>query len=293
VLADFGLAAAILAAAALLLAELRHWWRPAPPAGSLGRRYSSAGPNQGAPARRRLQLPPLQGYALLVGTGLGTLFGLTIANAWFGIVMGVLVCAIASVQLPRWRRRVVRNKARKELQTALPQLVVALNAGQSLSTALLKWPAAAGRAMGPGKWVLLPHIRRLRAELQRGATPEEALTALGDRLDLDEIRTLTHVVRLCRRRGGDLGQAVSRSAAMVTEALDVRAQMHTLTAGKRAEGLLLTFLPPVMLLILTLANPIYALPLVQTNPGRLILVVALLLEAACFSLSRWLLEDDL
>jgi tight adherence protein B len=170
--------------------------------------------------------------------------------------------------------------------------VVALRSGHSLASALKEWPASLAQALGPGKWVLLPLVDQLRTDIDRGATPEEALAAMAEQVGLEEMRMLAQVVRVARQRGADLSQVVSQAAQTLAETLDVKAQMQSLTAGKRAEGLVITFLPPVMLLVLTLSNPGYAAPLIQTGAGRIILALALLMEAGAFLVSGWLLQGE-
>lgn len=285
-LPDFFVAAALVGAALLLATEVWQWWRPGGPRGALRRRYQSAAPR--APRRGGR----LTAQALLVGAATGAIAFLLIGLWPIALAVAALTTGLSAYGLPRWQRRRRLDQARAELQVALGQLVTLLQAGCSPATSLQRWPEAVARALGAERTVLVPELERVRADLDRGATPEEALDALALRLPVDEFRMLAHVVRLCRRRGGDLTLAVSQAAAVLTESLEVRAQMLTLTAGKRAEGLVLLFLPPIMVGLLALTNPQYAAPLIETNAGRLILAVVLLLEAAAFFISRWLLQAD-
>jgi tight adherence protein B len=255
---DLLLAAALALVAVLLAGEMLGWWRPLPARGSLQRRLAPS------PARsRKGPLPPSLRAALLT-----------------------------LPPLHRWQQRRLKERARAELPAALSQLQTTLRSGQSLATALRLWPDGLAQTLGDGRSLLLPAIRRVRDELDRGATPEEALTALAERLGLEEMRTLAHVVRLSRQRGSDLGPVVSETVRMLHETLEVRLKLQTLTAGKRAEGLVITFLPPAMLLVLTLVNPTYAAPLVHTNAGRLMLGVALALMTTSFFVSRWLMQSE-
>lgn len=253
-IADLALAAILLATAWLLMRELRAWWRPLPPT-----RQSQSG----------LQSIP---------------FHL--------IPYGVRFIAKVRRSVPRWRRRQIAQRIRPEMKVALDLLVVALRAGHSLPTVLLEWPGALARTLGPGRWLLVPQVERVREDLLRGATAEEALGALAERLDLEEMRMLARVVLLARRRGSDLSEIVARAAQVLAETLDVKSQMVALTAGKRLEGLILTLLPPLMLGLLFLVNPTYVAPLIETTIGQVILAIVLVMEVGSIFLGRWLLQGD-
>lgn len=284
---DLWVAAAVMAAAVLLALEVRERWRPVPRAGSLRRRLS---PAKDRP-RRRVQRHHLQAV-LLALVGGGILGGLT-ANAWFGLMVGAAAGGLGLCLLPRWQRLRFTEQVRAELQPALGQLAVSLRSGLSLVSALAEWPRAIAQTVDTRRSALHPEVQRLAGDLARGATPDEALDALAGRLRLEEVRMLALVVRLSRRQGGDLGQVVAQTAQVIESALEVKSQVRTLTAGKRAEGMVVTLLPPAMLLLLTLENPSYMAPLIHTGPGRFILAVVLLLEAAAILFGRWLMQVEL
>jgi|GEM_PF-5239925 len=283
------LAAAMAGAAILGLLELRDWWRPLAPSGSLSRRWRSA---ETLSRRSRWRPPAHWIYASLSGLAAGGFMWLLTRLAPFGIGVGLAAVGITAYAMPRWQRRSFTEKARAELKVALNQLVLALRAGQSLSTALQALPRALTQALGPGRWILPAHVARVSEDLTRGATPEEALQSLADRLGLEEVRLLVQIVKLARDRGGDLSLVVAQAAQMLAERIEIRTQILTLTAGKRMEGIVVTLAPPIILSILWLENPAYMAPLVQTNLGRMLLAVAIVLETASFFLGRWLMSTE-
>lgn len=248
---DMGLAVVLLAAVVLGVVEIHHWWRPSPNSSPVRHRF------QAAPARKRanLRLKPHQVQAFCLSLAAVALFAMLTTNLMLAILLGLGVWGGASLLLPRWQRRRRAEQAREELRVALDQLIVDLRAGESLPTALAEWPGRLARVLGPGRSILVPELQRVRDELRKGATAEEALEDLSERLRLDEMRLLAGVVGLCRRRGGDLEEPMAQAAQMLSDALDVRSQIRTLTAGKRVEGAILTLLPPGMLLLLILAVP--------------------------------------
>lgn len=275
-------AASLLVALALLAAEVRAWWRPSLQA-RFQRRLSERRP--AGPVRRA---SPYLAYTLLSAAGAAGLFWWITTSVAFGAATGAAAYAVGANILPRWRRRSRGARARAELPSALRLLAVSLHSGQAVATALGNWPQDIARSMGTGQSVLLPEVERVKADMGRGDTPEGALTALADRLDLDEVRMLAVAVRLSRQRGADVGDVIARSADMLEGAAAVRAQVQRLTASKQVEALAIALLPVIMLALFMMVNPDYIAPLIQTAAGRVILGIALLLETAALLLGRWL-----
>lgn len=286
---NLGLVAVLILTAVLLALEIRDLWRPAPVSSPVHRRYRG----RAARPSLRQRMKPHHGQAPALGAAAAALFFLITKNLLFALSVGAVVWIGALYMLPHWQQRRFLEQARAELGVALEHLVVALRAGQSLPTALGEWPESLARALGTDRSILVPQLRKVQQEMTRGATAEEALDSLAERLRLEEMRMLAGVVSLCRRRGGDLEQPIAQAAQMLSDALDVRSQIRALTAGKRMEGVVLTLLPPIMLLVLTLVTPSYILPFIQSPAGRYILAVVLIMEVISFLLGRWLLQDDL
>lgn len=291
------LTSALTALLLLGAAELRLLLRPTHPASPMGRQVAqrpaaSATPPRAARRLARLRLTPDSFRALLAATGAGVALGLLTSSLGFGLAAGLAAGLAIQRLLPRWRRRQAAERTRTELKTGLDLLAAYLRAGHSLPTALHLWPGGLRRACGPGNWLLIPQAEWLAEQLDRGANPEEALGAMARRLSSEELSMLARVIALGRRRGTDLSHAVAEAARLLADGIAVRSQVRALTAGKRAEGLILLLLPPVMLLLLLLANPTYARPLVETAPGRMMLAIALILQTLSFVMGQWLLQSD-
>lgn len=274
-----------------LAGEVRHWWRPLPPAGALERRLKPGAPE--TPPRARQQSRRSWVLGLVAGLAAAVLGVSLSRNLWLGLLPGVAAGLVGAWLLPRWQRQRRREQAQAELRLALEQLAVSLRAGRSLPTALRSWPDEITRVLGPGQHPLLAGAHQVRLGLDRGATPEEALAALARRLELEEAHLLARVASLCRRRGGDLGEAVAGAAGALAGKLEVLAQIRTLTAGKRAEAWVISLMGPAVLIAVALESPDYLMPLLTSTTGRALLVAAVTMQVLAFLLGRWLLQMDL
>jgi tight adherence protein C len=91
---------------------------------------------------------------------------------------------------------------------ALDMLVVCVEAGLGLDAAIQR----VGHEMGVTNRVIADEFGLLSLELRAGKSREEALRALGERVDVDEVRALTTMLIQAEHFGTSVGTALSEHA---------------------------------------------------------------------------------
>ncbi len=187
------------------------------------------------------------GVKLLFGAGL-PLIALLVPNPWMADMsqvnkIGIYVfLAVAGIYGPElWLGRMVTRRKGRLLDSfpdALDLLVVCVEAGLGLDAAVDR--------CGKELWMAHPELAQeleiLSLELRAGLPREQALTNLGDRVDLDEVRSLVALLIQTDRFGTSIGQALRvYSDAMRSE--------RSLRAEEMAAKLPVKMLFPLMFFI--------------------------------------------
>lgn len=115
-------------------------------------------------------------------------------------------------------------------------------------------------------------------QLDYGATMEEVLLEIGERMDSHEMELLTSAVVIHQRAGGKLSAVVENVAKTIMERIQLLQAIQTLTAQGRMSGLVVGVLPVAMLILMSLMNPSYVSVFFNTVLGNIVLVVAGLME---------------
>nr|PZN68798.1 MAG: hypothetical protein DIU55_13690 [Bacillota bacterium] len=115
-----------------------------------------------------------------------------------------------------------------------------------------------------------PLIQRTVHEIQLGATLEEALDELVDRVDSPDLRLLVTTLLLQHELGGDLAGALDSVAGALVERRMVEGEVRTLTAEQRYVAAMLPVIPLAGMMILNLSHPGYIR--VLTQPLGLVLL---------------------
>jgi len=237
--------------------------------------------------RQRLGLTAVAGV-VLAGCALALFRSWTIA----------LVLLVAAPLYPQAVERSLRTRRRDLLTVqfglALQAMAASLRAGASLRTAVERATAdlermLAGQPLRP----MVVELERVVRDMQMGFSLEEALIRFRDRLGLEDVTDFVGAVLLCRVRGGNVAVVMASIAEIIQDKITVRQQIQTLTAGKRMEGNMIIFAPPVMVVLLGFTAPGYLTPLYERLTGQVMLIVGIGLLVAAYLIGRRLLEIEI
>jgi tight adherence protein B len=257
-----GLAAVAAREAVLATPAIARWIKFAvEPLARAGRE----GYSPSVPERRRLAV-------------LGT--GAAIAGGWFLAGAAVaLPLAVAGPSLAAWAIRARRQRYRRAVEAALPDLAVAvadsLSAGRSLRAAL---PAAAASLEGPPAVELV----RLGAELDLGAPTTTAVGAWRRRMHSPRVDAFAAALLSQRLAGGDLAALLRRFASGAAERDRAAEDARAATSQARFTGLLVVAMPSGGALFAELLQPGFLAKVLGGPASAGLLALAAVLQFAGF-----------
>ncbi|MBM7557189.1 type II secretion system F family protein [Halanaerobacter jeridensis] len=110
-------------------------------------------------------------------------------------------------------------------------------------------------------------------KMNLGASPQEALRDLTDRIDSDDLDLVVTAVLIQRQVGGDLSEILDSISDTIRERIRIQGEIKTLTAQGRASGFIVALLPIGLGALLFVINPDYMTPLFTSNLGRAMLIM--------------------
>lgn len=171
--------------------------------------------------------------------------------------------------LRAWLGR-ARERRRERFVSQIPELARVLsnatNAGLSIATA---WVVAEGELAEPAK----TEIQRVNSAVRFGASLEEAMLQLNDRLPAREVRVLMSTLVVSARSGGSLVKALRDISVTLDDRKEVRREIRTTLAQARATSTLVAGLGMGMLVMLNVIQPGTVQKMTQNIVGQLALVV--------------------
>lgn len=201
--------------------------------------------------------------SILLGAGLLYLFVDTVLILPVGAIIGAI---IPKVILQR-RSRIRLKKFNDALPEMISTIVGALRAGFS-------FPQALQSVMEESSSPMKEEIEVVIKEMQYGATMEDALNRLKDRMPSEDLNLMIQAIIIQRQVGGNLATVLEKIAETIRDRIKIQGQIKTLTAQGRMSGLVVGLLPVLLGMILFVVDPGYIGVLFTNTIGIILLVVA-------------------
>ena len=123
-------------------------------------------------------------------------------------------------------------------------------------------------------------------EMSLGGDLEVALSHLQTRVRSYDLDLIVTAMMVQRKVGGNLSEVLDSIAHTIRERVRILGEVRALTAEVRLSGNILTLLPVITALAISILSPGYLLPLVTTNPGRIMTIVASIIMVVSFYMLR-------
>ena len=225
---------------------------------------------------------PRQGLGLWLFIWLlGALMGLIVGH-WLGLLIMLLSPLLLGrlfIAL-RYRRRLLRMI--EQLPVFLDHVIRSLKSGRALGDALML-------AMETAPEPLRGAMARTRRNVLRGMGLGDALQDFADLYEREEFQVLALGVRVNQRYGGNSTELLNNLIRLIREREQSARKLRALTGETRISAYVMGGLPLALACYIFVTNPQFMLGMWQESTGRMVLLLAFVLQAlGSFSLWRML-----
>jgi tight adherence protein B len=184
------------------------------------------------------------------------------------VLIAMLVGSLPYLYIVRRRARRFR-KFEENFPDALDSLARALRAGHPFAAGV---EIVAQESEPP----VSAELRKAAAEANLGASWEQALANLSERIPLLEVNMFAAAVQMQTRTGGKLNEVLTKLAENMREATSLRGEVRALAAHGKMTGAVLTILPIVIAGMMMVVNPSYLTVLVYHPYGKYLISGAMI-----------------
>ncbi len=119
---------------------------------------------------------------------------------------------------------------------------------------------------------------RVCNEIRYGATMEEALNNMTERVKSPDLVLVVSAVLIQRTTGGNLSEILSTISNTIRDRIKIKGEISSITAQGRMSGLIIGALPIGIAAVLMVVNPDYMSTFFTTTAGNIMLVVSVIME---------------
>ena len=164
---------------------------------------------------------------------------------WAGIFFAPFVYSYVKEREKRYKRK-KQNELASSFREGMQSISASLAAGYSLENAFREAVGELQLLYGPENPAAAGFMQILH-RLSVNRPVEEAFEEYADRQDVEEIRYFAQILIYAKRSGGNLIAIVRRTADMISERIEVRNEILTVTTAKRFEQNIMNVVPLVIL----------------------------------------------
>lgn len=164
-----------------------------------------------------------------------------------------------------------RQKFQKQLVDALQVLSSSLRSGLSFSQAL---EVLVEDTPPP----LSDEFSLVLRENRMGVSLEEGLSRLAKRMPLEELDLMINSILVSQETGGNLTRVFDRLATTIRDSQKLKENIKTLTLQGRMQGIIMSVLPLVFIWWTTTVNKHHFDIMLSSDIGRMLLLVAVVLQ---------------
>lgn len=201
---------------------------------------------------------------IVVGTGGALSFGRVLMLATVSFLLGAGI----PVMIFQVRANRMRKKIEEQFPVALDVFVRGLRAGHPIAAALdlltVEMPDPIGSQFG----IVVD-------EVTYGADLRDALSAMADRWDLDDMRMFVVSLSVQNETGGNLAEILENLSQVIRERASMMRKVRALSSEGRMTATMLTALPVLAFTLLFIGNPKFYLDVADDPaflPGYVVLL---------------------
>jgi tight adherence protein B len=207
----------------------------------------------------------------LGGAGMLGLLGSAALGGGLGFAPGAVTGFAAPFVVLLRKRSARMRRFEEQFPEALDLLSRAIRAGHAFTTAM---GMVADEAPAP----IGPEFRKTFEEQNFGLPLKEALSNLGDRVPLMDVRFFVTAVLIQRETGGNLSEILDNLSHVVRERFKILRQVRVYTAHGRLTGYVLMALPAALAIVLSFINPDHVNLLFNERMGQIMIMAAIVMQ---------------
>jgi tight adherence protein B len=190
--------------------------------------------------------------------------------------IGAIAGAAVGLVLPNIFIRIWEKRRRQKFETQLLDSLLVLSGSLKAGLSLLQSLEVLVEDTAPP---LSQEFGLLLKEVKMGMSLEESMHRLSKRMPSEELTMLISSILVAQETGGDITKVFSRLAATMRHNRKLKDNVKTLTLQGRMQGIIMSILPFIFIWWVLTFNRQHFDILLQSETGRMLLMIAVVLQA--------------
>mgnify|MGYP002442300851 CR=1 FL=1 len=201
--------------------------------------------------------------------------------------VGMLFPLMLRKQLKKRRLETLRG----QFKDAILAVASGLNAGYSVENAFIASVRDLEEQYGK-EGMITREFSYLASQLKMNRTVEALLSSFAKRSGLDEVENFSVIFTVSKRSRGELASVVHHVVHVISDRIQVREEILTMTAEKQFEQRIMNLMPYLIVLYVDLSSPGFFSQMYETAVGRVVMTGCLVVYLLAWRVSGKILQIE-
>lgn len=211
---------------------------------------------------------------------MGATLGAFIGYVFYSNILGTLILMPYGILYAKNKKKEL-IKLRKwelnlEFRDGLMSVSAALNAGYSVENSFRE-AVDDLKLMYPPDALIIKEFDKVVYHLYMNVTLEDILRDFAKRSDVEDISNFTEVLVTAQKTGGDLIKIIKSTTNIISDKIEVKREIITLTTAKKLEANIMSIIPLGIVIYLRVCSPGFLEPLYHNIFGFLFMSIILII----------------
>lgn len=224
-----------------------------------------------------------------VGLGIAVFFSFFFYRSAWAFPPMLLVGGIFVYWGIQKKRRNGKQLYLEQFKECVLSVLGAIKAGYAVENAFAESIVDMEIMYGKDCWIA-KEVRMICRGVRNNKTLEGALIELGRKSGLTEIKEFAEVFAIAKRNSGNIPETIELYSKVISDNLELNAELETLLAAKRLEQKVMNVMPFLIVLYLEYTNRGYFDMMYHNLTGVLIMTACLVVYMTAYALSEKIFE---
>lgn len=210
-----------------------------------------------------------------------TLIPMIVVVLFGGSIITGLALVIMGIAIPPFIVGNARKKREDLFNSQLAQATILMGNSIKGGFTFLQSMESVAEDMQPP---ISTEFARVLREIHYGVKQSDALNHMVERTKNKDLELLVSAVLTSAQVGSNLSEILDTISSTIRDRIKIKMEIKTLTAQGRVSGLIIGLLPLVLVLALMVISPGYFAGFFESDLGKILIVVSVILEAMGFAI---------
>ena len=216
-----------------------------------------------------------------------------ISILFYGTIYAVVILLPLGVPIYREQKRRIINKKKKELKVQFKDMLMvmsdSLKTGYSVSNALKESYKDMVSMYGRYSYIC-EELRIMISKIKLNVREEDIFKDFAKRTGLREAILFSRIFSVAKRTGGNMTEVIGSVTDSIVLKENVREEIEVSTTEKKTEQKIMTLIPMALILYVKMMSPDFLNIMYETNAGRIVMTICLVLYILAFLLAQKIFE---